>query len=405
MAVYQYNALDMHRAAHSGTVVADTAHSARDKLRAQGLTILRLTSAPEAGDQARQGFIDQWRERRQSKQVVSFVSELSTLLSVGTPLVDALKTVACMYRGRFRASIDQLRDRVEAGMSLAAAMRSRPLIFDELTVSLVEVGEQAGTLDSALRRLADFKQRMAQLKGRIGTALIYPGIVLTLATIVTLFLMSYVVPTLLDSLVQAKEQIPALTQAVKAVSGALLNWWWLMLSVLGAVIAAVGWALRYESVRRWCHGKQLRMPILGPIIRKQSVARLSIVLATLLRSGVEFVPALRIAKRTTPNLAIQQALTDCEQAVSAGTDIAAALDRTETFPPTVLQVFAVGQQSGQLEAMLDRLADDYDRQVALAAQRLTAVLEPLLIVSMVVIVGLIAFATVLPMLQAGQLLE
>jgi type II secretory pathway component PulF len=152
------------------------------------------------------------------------------------------------------------------------------------------------------------------------------------------------------------------------------------------------------------HRLQLRIPIVGNLIRKQSIGRIAIVMSTLIRSGVVFLRAVQIAERGTPNLVLKHALRRCETAITAGQDIAAALDETGAFPPMVVQVFAVGQQSGRLEEMLDRLALDYNHQVTNSAQRLTALLEPLTILLLVFVVGLIAFATILPILQAAEVM-
>jgi len=402
MTVYQYSAVDRQRGKVTGTVTADTPRSARDQIRSRGLVVQRLEPSREKSSP---GWLEYWLDKRQEPKLVDFVSELATLLAVGIPLIEALDTTTRSYRGRFKTAILELREQVAGGRGLAEAMADRPALFDDLTVNLVETGENAGTLDSSLERLADFKQRFAQLKGRIGTALIYPGIILTLAIGVTLFLMTYVVPRLLTSLEQAGTEVPATTAIVKGISDFLLAYWWLLITGGVLLVGAAALALSHPALRYQWHRFQLKIPILGNILRKQGISRIAIVLGTLLKSGIPFIQALRIARRTSPNLVIRQALEDCERAVTAGGDIAPALERTAVFPPTVLQIFAVGQQSGRLETMLERLAADYDRQVELAAQRLTAALEPLLIILMVVIVGFIAFATVLPMLEAGNVLQ
>jgi len=315
-----------------------------------------------------------------------------------------LGTLERQHRGAFRITIEELRDRISSGRSLAEAMAQAPNVFDELCLSIVEVGEHAGTLEVALLRLAEFKERASQLKGRLGSALLYPALVLTMAVGVSLFLMSYVVPQLLAGLVDAGRPIPLPTRIVKTASDVIREDGWLLaLIAVGLIVAAVA-AWRRPAIRRRWHGFQLRLPLVGDVIRKQAISRIAIVVATLLRSGVVFVRAIQIAQRGTPNLVLRQALVRCERAVNAGQDIAQALADTEAFPPTVVQIFAVGEQSGRLEDMLDRLALDYDHQVSAMTQRLTTIMEPLLVFIMVLIVGLIAFATVLPMLEAGNVL-
>jgi type II secretory pathway component PulF len=283
-------------------------------------------------------------------------------------------------------------------------MREHPIVFDALCISIVEVGESAGTLESALRQLAQFKERSARLKNRVASALVYPCVVLSAGVLVSLFLMTFVVPNLLATLQETGKPLPLATRVVQAASDALIGWWWL----IGLVVIAcvfIGGAIARTPRGKWAIDRMmLRVPILGGMIRKQSISRIAMVVSTLIQSGVSFVRAIQIAQKTTPNRVLRQALVACEQAVYAGSDIAEALDETRVFPPMVIQVFAAGQQSGRLEEMLTRLAEDYDQQVATAANRLTVILEPVLILILAVMVGFIAFATFMPILEAGNVL-
>jgi type II secretory pathway component PulF len=381
-------------------MVGDTARQVRDLLRARGLTVYKITERRSAGRGSAGG--RRPFGRRHAAQVVSFVRELSLLLGVGTPLLDAIDTIARQHAGSFRASLLALRDRVSAGVGLADAMREQPALFDELAVSMVEVGESSGTLEAVLDQLAGFRERGLALKNRVATALAYPAIVLVMAAGVSVMLMTVVVPNLLSALTEAGRPLPWSTRVVKGASDALVNDWWLILLVAAAAVAAAAAYVRTAGGRRRWHRAQLAVPVVGELIRKQAIARLTVVIATLLRSGVVFVRAVEIAQRSTRNVLLRDALRECGSAVTGGRDIGAALAATGAFPPLVIQVFAVGQQSGRLEEMLERLAADYDRQVNTAAQRMSVLLEPLLILVMVAVVGLIAFATVLPMLEAAD---
>lgn len=401
MAVFNYKAQDADASIVRGTLVADTPRQVRDQLRAKGLTVQEVRPTTRGGTAAELTHPPLLGLRHRTRVAV-FIRELATLLGVGIPLVEALQTLARQQRGRLRIVVLSLQDRVAEGMSLADAMRGQRDVFDQLAVSIVEAGESAGTLDVVLERLADFQERAVALRGRIGTSLLYPAIVLCVAVGVSVLLMTFVVPKLLGALVETDQPIPLVTRIVKAISDALLAWGWLML--LGAVVAAVAAVamLRHPNGRRWWHRMQLRVPLLGEALRKQAIVRIALVISTLMRSGVVFVKALRIARDTTTNTVLRDALDRCEQAVTGGTDIAAALEQTGAFPPTVVQIFSVGQHSGRLEDMLDRLATDYDRQVGTLTARLTAVLEPLMILLLVILVGIIAFATILPMLRAAD---
>ena len=401
MALFQYRAFDNELAEVSGTIAADTPRHARDVLRDQGLLIEGVVPLKERTQGRVAALI---AKRRSSPHVTSFVRELSTLLAVGIPLLSALDTVEKQLKGRFRDVILRLRERVSAGASLADSMRAAPEAFDDLAVHIAEVGEESGTLEDALAQLADFKERSGQLKSRVAAALTYPLIVLTMAVAITILLMTFVVPNILEPLLETGAELPAITHVVKTTSDLLIGWWWLLLIGGLAIVGGVALVLRTERGLESWHRAQLKIPIVGSLIRRQSIVRIATVVATLLRSGIVFLRAVEIARGSVKNRVMARALKECEAAVGAGRDISEALERTGAFPPTVVQVFSVGQQSGRLEEMLERLAADYDGQVQSQAQRLTSILEPAMILILATLVGFIAFATILPILEAGHVL-
>jgi type II secretory pathway component PulF len=255
-----------------------------------------------------------------------------------------------------------------------------------------------------MQRLVEYRRRSAGLRNRVVSALLYPCIVLAAGVGVSIFLMTYVVPNILRVLVDSGRPLPMATVVVKSISDMLLAWWWAALLGAGLLGIAAAAALRSERGSMAWHRAQLRVPLLGELIRKQNIARSAMVMATLLRSGLVFVKALRITQRTVRNRVLRQSLAACEEAVMAGRDIAPALEKTGAFPPLVIQVFAVGQASGKLETMLESLAADYDAQVDIMSGRLAALLEPLLMLLLAVLVGFIAFATIMPILEAGNVL-
>ncbi len=422
MAVFNYKAISPASSSGgsgnlelSGTVTADTPSQARQQLREQGLAIYELVACRRSQGATLRRLLP---VSRYTSRTVEFIRELSTLLTVGTPMVTALDTIIKQQQPQvttwrrwwtrptdgFYGILIALREQVAAGATLSDAMRDESEVFDDLAVNLVEVGEQSGNLDVVLDRLAEFKERSQQLKGRIGGALIYPCIVLTMAVLITLLLMTFVVPNILEPLTQAGRPLPWITTVVKAVSDGLIQGWWLLLIVILAVVGSVAAILHTKRGRYTWHRWQLNLPLVGTLIRKQAMVRIAMIISTMMRSGLVFLKAIEVAKRSSRNLVIQKALEDCKNAVHGGSDIAEALDESGVFPPTVVQVFALGQQSGRLEDMLDRLSEGYDKQVTTAAQRLTAVLEPVMILILAVLVGLIAFATVLPILEAGNVL-
>jgi general secretion pathway protein F len=404
MAVYAYSA-DLgdtrHAAASRGIITADSPRQARDQLRARGLAVHEMVEQKPGN---RRGWWARYSTGRHRDKVTVLFQEMSTLLSAGIPLLEAIDTIARQHTERFAQCILLLRDHVAAGGSLAEAMALQPELFDGLCLSIVEVGENAGTLDTALARLVEFRRRSAGLKNRLASALIYPCIVTAVGLMVSVFLMTYVVPSLLNVLKQSGKQLPLATRVVESLSNVVVHGWWAILLILAVVAATAISILRSRRGRAAWHRLQLRIPLIGDLIRKQAIARMALVMATLLKSDVVFIKTVQIAQRTVTNGVLREALATCEQAVFAGRDIAAALEKTRAFPPLVVQVFATGQASGRLEEMLEDLAKDYDAQVEMASNRLTALLEPAAMIVLAVGVGFIAFATILPILEAGDVL-
>lgn len=399
MAVFAYKATGTHGLV-KGSIAADTPRQARDQLRARGLRVEEIRNQSTG---TKQSLLFN-RTGRYETQLVPVIRELSTLLSAAIPLADALRTVARQQRGRLGTSLALVCDRVSAGTSLAEAMREQPQVYDPLTIQMVEVGESAGTLDVVLDHLAGFRERYLQFKDRVLTSLFYPMFVLGMSFLVTLFLMTFVVPMLLDNLIEAGQQIPWPTRVLKTVSD-LLRGHGTLIVVVAAGLAVGGMVLvNTHRGRAFWHRTLLRLPLFGKLTEKQELARASLIIATLMESGIVFLEAVAIAARAVKNMVIRAAFEQVRDEVQTGSDIGEAMERQGVFPPTVVQVFSVGQQSGKLESMLTRLATDYDRQVTSMSTRLATVLEPILIVFLAVVVGFILFATMLPILEAGNVL-
>jgi type II secretory pathway component PulF len=336
--------------------------------------------------------------------VISFLQELATLLGAGIPLLKALETLTRQHKAPFKSVLQQIGDQVAAGINLAEALEQHPQYFDELCVSIVQVGESSGALEGALERLAEFKDKTRQLRHRVTNALLYPAVVSLVGLAVTVFLMTYVVPNLLSVLEQSGKPLPTITYAVKACSDFLTQGWWILLLLLAGLLGGARLFYQSERGRQWSDAFLLKLPLIGDLIAKENTSRMAVIFAGLLRSGLPFVEAIRITRKTLKNRLFQQALADYEQAVIAGSDIAQPLRESGVFSPMVEQMLSVGQQSGQLETMLERLAQAYDVQVQTATHRMTTLMEPLLIVILAILVGFIAFATILPILEASNVL-
>jgi len=397
MPVFAYRVLDRRHTALTGTISADSPRQARDKLRARGLLVeeVRPQQSPRRSAVG-------WLLRRRgpasgyhAARMATMLRELATLLSVGVDLPQALHTLARQHRGHFQASILLLSDRIAGGAGLAEAMGEQAGVFDELTVRMVEVGENTGNLEQVLDQLADFQERSLQLKDRVIGALLYPAVVFATALGVTVFLMTVVVPMLLTNLVEAGRTLPWPTRVLKGLSDFLLAHGLLLLAGGVGLAIAVLLLLRTAGGRRVWHRLLLRLPLIGSLARRQAIARLAATIATLMRSGIVYLRAAEIAAGTSGNCVFREALLESSREVTAGRDIGGALEQTGVFPPVVVHVFSVGQASGRLEDMLDRLAATYDRQVNSLCNRLASVLEPILILVLAVFVGFILFATLL----------
>ncbi len=270
---------------------------------------------------------------------------------------------------------------------------------------MVEVGENTGNLDVVLRQLSDFKRKSADLKDRVLTAILYPMIILTVSLAVSIFLMTVVIPMLLENLTDAGRPLPWPTKVLKFGSDLLVHdGWWLAIIFFGTLIL-VYHLLQTAPGSRVYHRCLLRIPLLGDLARKQEISRVSLIIATLMKSGVEFLDAVQIVRGTSKNPLLQDALERLEKSVRSGRDIGAALAESSFFPPMVVQIYTIGQSSGQLDKMLLQLSSDFENQVETVSSRLSTIIEPVLILLLSLFVGFILFATLLPILEAGNVLE
>lgn len=401
MAVFSYSGIDQTRTAVQGTINADTAREARDSLRGQGIQVRKIAPCKQ-----RQSLLKLPRLSLLGSKGhwATAVSELSMLLHAGIPMLEALDTIAEQSSGSFRAALLGVRDKVAAGESLARALQGRPDLFDEASVQMVEVGENAGTLEVVLTQLAEFKQRQARFTDAVTTALVYPAFLVLFGTAAGVFLMTSVLPPLLENLEETLDELPWPTRLAKSLSMMLVDYRWFWVLALLTLVIGVVLAHRSRRGRMLFDSLALRIPILGPMLVKQGVSRIAMIIGTLSRSGVELTRAFDLAEQSTGNAVFRQALRDCGRRIAAGEEVAQALQGSGAFPPLAVRVFSIGQESGKLDEMLFRLADDYDEQVKTTSARLTSLIEPVLILVLAAMVGFLLLATILPILEAGNVL-
>jgi general secretion pathway protein F len=268
---------------------------------------------------------------------------------------------------------------------------------------MVKAGEASGNLDVVLSRLAAFVQKQAKIRSRVTAAMMYPLLLILIASVVVVVLLTFVVPRITLILTQTGKELPWMTQVLIGVSDFLKSSWWLLL--LGVFAAAAVFRTVYQTQRgrRIVDRATLRLPVLGPVFKKQSVSRFSVTLSTLLKSGIPVLDGLKIVKNIVNNAVLSDVIEVVHTRILEGADIATPLKKSGVFPPVVGYMISVGEQTGQLEEMLDRISESYDEEIEISTQKMISVLEPLLILVMAVVVGFIILSILIPILQSSDL--
>jgi general secretion pathway protein F len=300
---------------------------------------------------------------------------------------------------KIESAFRDIREKVTQGMPLGDAVLQHPAYFTDLFSNMVKAGESSGALDKVLVRLAQFLQAQTRLKNKVGAALIYPMVMSGVGVIVVAVLMTLVVPKVTQLLKGRGQELPTPTYILISVSDFLVNYWLLVMVGLIGLVLAFQLFVNSEKGRLAFDTFKLRLPVFGDLMRKQAMARFSITLATLLRSGVPALQALQVTKAVLDNKVLQNALTTVHDRVLEGADLSTPMKQTGVFPPTVSYMVGVGEQAGNLEEMLERIAGTFDEEVDLATQKLTSIIEPVIIVLLATVVAGIVIAIVMPLLQ------
>lgn len=351
-----------------------------------------------------------------TKELCRMTRQLSALLHAGMPLVPALTALAEQLQsptqaaGRARskrplaAVIEEIRDHVNEGGSLAQALQQHPGIFSALFVNMVSAGENSGALEEVLARLAEILEKRVQVTDKVKAALTYPTLMTVVATGVVVFLLSYVVPGLTRLFVEMKRDLPAPTRILIAISDFTQSYLVVLLGLLCGAVIGVAAVYRSREGKAWLDRVILRLPLVGPLAVRLDLARLTRTLGALLKSGLPVLGAMEITQRVVQNSLIAQAMDTIKEAVQKGDSIADAVRTTGLFPPVVYHLLATGQLSGNLEQGLLEIAEMYDAEVQSSVRTLTALLEPLILLAMGAIVGFIVLAILLPVFEINQTL-
>lgn len=422
MPIFEYKAYAAGGTVQSGVIDADTTREARQRLRRENLLVSEIhetrggrrtkNSKKENAKRGKVGLIERLRRQRQASAtpsmrdleiLTSITRQMGTLLGSGIPLAETIKAIIEQAERRdIETMFREIRERINSGGSLADALSEHPRLFGELYVNMVRAGEATGNVDVVLRRLADYLQAQRVLRRKIVSALTYPAMMIAIGVIVVSILMAVVVPKITGMLTDQGKTLPAPTQVLIFISDLFKNWWWAGALGIGAISFGIERIYKTDKGRLFIDRNVLKIPILGDLLRKQAVSRFTRTLSTLLQSGVPAVQSLEITRTVVGNRVLADATEHIRVKILEGTDISTPLKATGVFPPVVTYMVAIGEQSGELEQMLDRVATSYDEEIDVATERMTSVIEPIMIVVLALIVGYIVISIVLPILQIGQ---
>jgi type IV pilus assembly protein PilC len=403
MAGFAYTAISIEGLESAGEIHAPDLDAAREQLRIRGLLAHTLRELPSAGEEGMRTAFKKIKPR--SMQI--FSRQFATMIEAGLNIVAALVILEQQTDDVYLAEIiSELRADVEGGLLLSQAMARHPKVFNELYVSMVQAGEASGMLDNVLDRVAEQIEKETKLKRRVKGAMIYPTVVFTFATLVLCAMLMFIVPIFANIFTELHGQLPMLTQIVVKASNVLRHQWYIVFPV---VIFGVWGFFRYKKTeggrQKWDQFK-LRVPLkIGEVVLKITMARLLRTLATLVAAGVDIIKALEIAGSTAGNWLVERALTDVRMKVQEGVPIAEPLTADPLFPPMVSQMVKIGEETGELEKMLSKIADFYEDEVDAAIQSLTSIIEPIMMIGVGFMVGIIIVAMYLPMFKMMQLIS
>src|SRR5581483_5409892 len=389
-------------------ITATDERAAARQLRSQGIVVQNLAVKRGASsiDFAQMPGLRMLFGGVRRKDVAVFSRQFATMIAAGLPLVQCLQTLGVqMERKRFREVIGRVAHEVEAGATLADGMAKFPNVFDELYINLVHVGETGGVLDSMLARLSTYLEKAQALRHRVQMAIVYPALVMTIAVLVVAFLMIFIIPIFAGFFQNAGVPLPLPTRIVIAASNFTARFWWLILLAFGGIFYGIRVWYRTDSGRLLIDRFMLQAPVLGPLVRKIAIARFTRTLSALLGGGVPIIDALRITAKTAGNRVVENAVMAARERVTAGQTLGERLKDSGLFPPMVVQMVIVGEQTGSLDNMLAKVADYYEDEVDVAVAGLTQLLEPVLIVFLGIVIGGIVISIYLPIFKVVTLVK
>ena len=399
---YYYTAIAANGKKTKGSVTAESSYAARKHLRVRSIHPTSITE--ESSSQEGKAGLFSIFSRSSKSQLIDFTKQMATLLNSGIKLTEALSVLALQVSDpKFKNAITDIRDRVITGESLTDALRDYEDFFDVIYISMVHVGEVTGSLGASLSTIANFMEKRRRVESKVITAMIYPIILLFFCFVAILILTTAVIPKITEQIESAGQQLPWITRQLRNV-GYLLSSWWLVL-IVAAVVGSVWGLKRFFKTERGAYLRDkflLWLPLFGPLIKQRVASRFASTLSTLLSSGLAMAESLRVVAEVTGNTLMKQAVQQARERILAGADIATPLRDSGVIDPAIAHMVAVGEKSGELEIMLKSISENLEASTDVVIERLSAAVEPLIIIVMAAIIGVIAYATILPILEVSS---
>jgi len=400
MPVFEYKGVTAQGKKVSGVQDGESLKIVRGRLKKEGVIVLDIREGASLRSARRGTTSLAFARRVKLTDLANATRQLATLLSSGLPLMDALAVLVEQEDNEsLKAALSTVRDSVREGASLADALKENPRVFSQLYMNMVSAGEASGTLEITLDRLADFLDEQVRFRGRLSAALAYPAFMTVIGISMLFFIVSFVMPRVVGMFEDMKQQLPLITVILLGTVRFLSSFWWAILLTIGGAAYYIRRYLNTSAGKETFDARLLKLPVFGTLIRMIAVSRFTRTLGTLLQSGVPTLAALDIVKSVVGNTVLANAIQKARENVREGEPIADPLRRSGLFPPVVVQMVAVGEKSGELEKMLLKISDSFDRTVDTRITGLMALLEPVIILIMGLIIGFIVIAIMLPMLQ------
>jgi len=408
MPVYEYTALDRAGKTKKGILDADSTVAARQKLRGSGIfpvEVKEALSKPKGIPSGPVSLIGLLKGVKPG-EIFAMTRQLSILLGAGVPLVKSLEAlISQITNSMLQKIMAQIKESVNEGNSLAFSLSQHPKFFSNLYVNMVDSGEASGSLDVVLGRLAEFGEHQQALRGRFKAALAYPAFMSLIGTVVLFFLITFIVPNITKIFTDMHQTLPLPTVVLIEVSNFMLSFWWVILIAFLIGIVILKQSKKRPGVHYIWDKLKLRIPVFGPINQKIALARFGRTLGSLLQSGVPLITALQIVGKIVDNSLIARVIDNAVDEIQAGRSLASTLDQSRWFPSIAVQMMSVGEQSGELEGMLNKIADTYEREVESHIMALTSMLEPVMILVMGLIVGFVVISILLPIFEMNQMIR